>query len=79
MWTGNGTGAKCGVGTRPVLNVEWEWGWCYMWTGNGAGADLMSLEHLPLVEDLESIDLLCPLHLHHLSKVKQDVERRVHC
>ena len=37
-----------------------------MWTGNGAGADLMSLEHLPLVEDLESVDLLCPLHLHHL-------------
>ena len=35
-------------------------------TGNGAGADLMSLEHLPLVEDLESIDLLRPLHLHHL-------------
>ena len=26
----------------------------------------MSLEHLPLVEDLESVDLLCPLHLHHL-------------
>ena len=37
-----------------------------MWTGNGAGADLMSLEHLPLVEDLESVDLLRPLHLHHL-------------
>ena len=39
---------------------------CYMWSGNGAGADLMSLEHLPLVEDLESIDLLCPFHLYHL-------------
>lgn len=26
----------------------------------------MSLEHLPLVEDLESVDLLRPLHLHHL-------------
>ena len=29
-------------------------------------ADLMSLEHLPLIEDLEGIDLLCPLQLHHL-------------
>ena len=43
-----------------------------MWFGNETGTDLMSLEHLPLVEDLESIDPLCPLHLHHLgvSKVK---------
>ena len=56
MWTGNGAGAKCGVGMEQ----------CYMWNGNGAGADLMSLEHLPLVKDLESIDLLCPLHLYHL-------------
>ena len=37
-----------------------------MWFGNETGVDLMSLEHLPLVEDLESIDLLRALHLHHL-------------
>ena len=62
MWTGNETSAKCGLGMEQ----------CYMWNGNGAGADLMSLEHLPLVEDLESIDLLCPFHLHHLGGGKQD-------
>ena len=52
---------KIDMGMRPMLNG----------TGNGTGADLMSLEHLPLVEDLESIDLLCPLHLHHLGGGEQ--------
>ena len=64
--SGNETGIECGLGMRIVLNVVWEWDQCWTWFGNEIGADLMCLKHLPLVEDLEGIDLLRPLHLHHL-------------